>query len=151
MVVGGTSLATLAVTFTLLWISSTMAVGATYYRWTDDNGNRVHSDRPPSEGVGYEVVSTDSSQVRPVQAETGAVPKGVVPLEGGTYESPEPLKLTTIKNPEYCTRARQNLEVIDVAPRIRTRDDEGEMRILTPQERSIERQKALDAIDAYCE
>jgi hypothetical protein len=123
----------------------------TYYRWVDDRGNPVHSDRPPPQGIEYEVVSTDTSLRRPVEADQGAVPKQVVPTASNDFEPVEPMKLTTIKNPEYCARARENLETIDVVPRIRTRDDQGEMRILTPEDREAERQKALAAIEAYCE
>ena len=124
---------------------------ATYYRWTDERGNPVHSDRPPPKGIDYEVVATDSKLRRPVDAATGAVPRTVVPTVGNDFDPPEPMTLTPVKNPEYCARARENLRVIDVAPRIRTRDDQGEMKILTPEDRNAERQKALAAIEAYCE
>ncbi len=124
---------------------------ATYYRWKDERGNPVHSDRPPDKGIAYEVVTTDSGLTRPVEAGTGAVPRTVVPSAGNDFEPTEPMTLTTVKNPEYCARARKNLEVIDIVPRIRTRDDQGEMKILTPEDREAERKKALAAIEAYCE
>lgn len=135
--------------FILSYVSGASA--ETFYRWNDDRGNPVHSDRPPPEGIKYEVVSTDSQQIRAVEADKGAVPKKVTPSVSNDFQPIEPKKLATEKNPEYCARARENLNTIDVAPRIRTRNDQGEMRILTPEERSIERQRALDAIETYCE
>ena len=145
-------------TFALLMVVAAMtaghistASGENYYRWKDERGNPVHSDRPPPEGIQYEVVSTESRLIRPVEAREGAVPKKVQPTASNDFEPIEPKKMTTKKNPEYCARAKDNLYTIDVTPRIRTRNDQGEMRILTPEERQVERKKALDAIEAYCE
>ncbi len=54
----------------LLIISSFSAnAGRNYYRWMDERGNPVHSDRPPPKGIDYEVVSTGSSLIRQVDAE----------------------------------------------------------------------------------
>ena len=46
----------------LLTAGSLAAVAATnYYRWIDERGNTIHSDRPPPAGVDYEVVRTGAS------------------------------------------------------------------------------------------
>ena len=58
----------------------------TYYRWQDERGNAVHSDRPPPPGIDYEVVSTSSSKFREVDASEGAVPPKIKPSPGNEFE-----------------------------------------------------------------
>jgi len=127
------------------------ASGETFYRWKDERGNPVHSDRPPPKGIPYDVVSTDTSLIRRVQAEAGAVPKRVTPTPSNDFKPAETNTPMMEKNPEYCARAQENLRLIDTSPRIKLRNDQGEVRFLDDEERAVERQKALDGIAAHCE
>jgi len=143
----------------LLWISSILALGGVYgnaeqvlYRWVDDRGNPVHSDRPPPEGTDYEVISTQSKFVRPVEAGQGAVPKEVEPRVGNEFEPVDTAAQESKKNPEFCQRARDNLETLNTRPRLRVRDDEtGEYKFLNEEEKEQRRQQAREAIESYCE
>ncbi len=63
----------------LLALAHNASAQNVYYRWMDDRGNPVHSDRPPPQGVDYEVVKTGSSTVREVPATAGAVPAETSP------------------------------------------------------------------------
>lgn len=136
----------------LLLFGTSAAVSAeTLYRWIDDKGNQVNSDRPPPTGIEYEVISTSSSMVRKVDSEEGAVPKTVNSSPGNQFESEQTEQRVIEKNPEYCARARDNLAQLDTRARIRMRDDNGEVRYLNEDERALERDKALAAIEAYCE
>jgi hypothetical protein len=142
--------------FSLLAISaflflSTTAAAETFYRWKDERGNPVHSDRPPPKGVDYEVVSTQSSLIRPVEGDTGAVPKKITPTAGNDFEPVETKEAMVEKNPEFCARARQNLETLDSSARIRLRDEQGEYRYLDEEEKQAQRQQALDTIEVHCE
>ncbi|MEP5570023.1 MAG: DUF4124 domain-containing protein [Halioglobus sp.] len=131
--------------------ASSTAKAEVFYRWLDDRGNPVLSDRTPPEGVDYEVVSTDSSLIRPVEAEEGAVPKTIKPTASNEFE-PVKAQLPEIKkNPVYCGRAKENLTVLDTKPRIRIKDDDGEIRFLTDEERTVKREEALKSMEAYCE
>ena len=121
------------------------------YRWTDEQGNQVNSDRPPPVGIDYEVISTSSSMVRKVEPDEGAVPPKVTPSPGNQFEPVNTAKPAIEKNPEYCERARDNLAQLDTKARIRIRNEEGEVRFLTEEERGAERDKAISAIEAYCE
>ena len=56
-------------------VSAPVLAGEVYYKWLDERGNPVHSDRPPAKGIKYEVVSTGSSLIRQVEPEEGAVPR----------------------------------------------------------------------------
>lgn len=124
--------------------------GEVYYRWVDDRGHPVHSDRPPPKGIDYEVITTGSSFRREVEAEEGAVPLEVKPRVGNEFEAVS--ENTTIKkNPEYCARARDNLAQLQTKARIRWRDAEGEVKYLSEEDKAAETKKAQDAITAYCE
>jgi hypothetical protein len=125
--------------------------GQTVYRWTDDRGNPVNSDRPPPKGVDYEVISTSSSMVRPVDAEEGAVPLEVKPSPDNEFEAVDSSPPKIEKNPEYCKRAQENLETLDLKVRIQMRNEQGEVYFLTEEERDVQRQKALDSIKVNCE
>lgn len=140
-------LATMAIT--LGYISA--ASGETYYRWTDDRGSPVHSDRPPPKGVAYEVVSTDSRLVRPVEPDKGAVPKKVTPTVSNDFQPMDTRQVLVEKNPEYCQRAKENLNALNTSARIRLRNEEGEYIYIDEEQKAIEKQKALDAIAVNCE
>jgi len=143
-----------AVLASLLAMTSlpTMADDRTYYRWSDERGNPVHSDRPPPEGTDYEVVSTGSSRVRKVDAEEGAVPAETKSVPGNEFDTFETAKAETPKkNSEYCARAQDNLNTLNSAARIRIRDSEGDFTYLTTEEKAEEKAKALDLIAAHCE
>lgn len=145
-------------TFALIAVTTASSIfsvnsyaGAVYYRWLDERGQSVHSDRPPPKGVDYEVVSTGAaSVVRPVDGESGAVPKEITPRVGNEFEAVNK-KQEIEKNPEYCARARENLSRLDTDARIRMRNDKGEVRYLDEEERAMEREKAIASIEAYCE
>ena len=129
-----------------------MADSKTYYRWADDRGNPVHSDRPPPEGVDYEVVSTGSSMVRKVSADEGAVPADTNSTPGNEFDTFETAKAEVPKkNPEYCKRAQDNLATLTSKARVRVRDEKGDYRYLSEEEKDAEKSKANDQVIAHCE
>ncbi len=123
----------------------------THYRWLDERGNPVHSDRPPPKGIDYEVVSTKTSVVRQVEADEGAVPPDLEPKPGNEFEQVERAPSAVEKNPEYCQRARDNLETLKRDIRIRMRDDKGEYYYLTEEQKAEQRKNAEEAIATHCE
>jgi hypothetical protein len=136
----------------LVTTSLSHAADSTYYRWADEHGNPVHSDRPPPEGIDYEVVSTGSRMVRKVSAEEGAVPADIQPSPGNEFSQVDTAENTAIKkNPEFCARARDNLEALDTYARIRIRDDNGEYRYIDEEEKEEQRIQARDLIRRHCE
>jgi hypothetical protein len=128
-----------------------VAQAEVHYRWINERGVQVHSDRAPPPGIDYEVVDVGPSVVRPVRAEEGAVPRTIEPSPGNRFETVDPRRAEVEKNPEYCARARDNLYRLDNDARVRMRNEQGEVSYLEPEEREAERQKALKAIDIYCE
>jgi hypothetical protein len=88
-----------------------------------------------------------------VEAEEGAVPPEVKPRVGNEFDevNPEDQAKTQNKNPEYCQRARENLNDLSTSARIRVRNAEGEFRFLNEEEKAARKQEAEEAIAAYCE
>ena len=137
----------------LLVATSTASLGASnQYRWLDDRGEPVYSDRPPPKGVDYEVVSAGSSLKRVVSAEEGAVPPETQPRVGNEFNQVDSSAGTRSKNnPELCQRARTNLEALSSSAKVKVRNEKGEVRYLNPEEMEIERQTAQAQISVYCE
>ena len=129
----------------------TSAEGATYYRWQDDRGNPVHSDRPPPKGTPYEVISTQSSMVRQVSADEGAVPATTTPTVTNDFEQVDRGKGGIKKNAEQCKRARENLDTLNSKVNIQIRNDQGELRPLNEEEKEAQRKQAQATIDVHCE
>ena len=55
------------------------------------------------------------------------------------------------KNPEYCERARQNLETLAKDIRIRMRDENGEYYYLSEEQKAEQRRNAEAAIAEHCD
>jgi hypothetical protein len=136
--------------FSILSLSS--SAEKNYYRWLDERGSPVHSDRPPPKGIDYEVVSTGPTLTRPVEAEEGAVPAEIEPTAGNEFEQADSEKNQRVKkNPEYCQRAKDNLATLSRAARVRIRNDQGEYHYLDAEEKEAQRQDAEAGISTYCE
>jgi hypothetical protein len=121
-------------------VTALPAEAATYYRWNDDQGKLVVSDRPPTDpAFSYEVVNPDSPLIRRVAPGEGAVPPETTPRPGNEFDPVDTeaeSEQASQKNPESCARARANLETLDSAARIRVRDEEtGELRFISDEER----------------
>ena len=143
--------ALVAVTSCVITFGRDASAGETLYRWLDARGNPVHSDRPPPKGVDYEVISTGGNLVRPVGAEEGAVPLEVKPRVGTEFEVVNTGKVGIEKNPEYCQRARNNLQTLNSSARIRLRNDQGEFRYIDEEEKNEQRERALETVRVHCD
>jgi len=115
-----------------------------HYRWKNERGETVYSDRTPPPGTDYEIVSTSSTFSRNIDAEEGAVSADD---EG---ETPT-VEVKSKKNPEICLRAETNLNTLREGGKISVRDANGDTRILTDQEVRLEMEKAKSRIEVYCE
>ncbi len=135
---------------TTLLLSAVCVQAETYYRWTDENGRPVHSDRPPTAGIDYEVVNTGSRLKREVDSEEGAVPRTVEPTQGNDFEPVTISKVKIEKNPEYCARARQNIEVLNAKVRIQMKDENGEIYYLSDEDREFQKKRAEETIKVHC-
>lgn len=138
----------------VLLAAGSLHVGAAdnYYRWLDNRGNPVHSDRPPPAGIDYEVVSTNSGLKRVVPGDRGAVPREVVPTVSNEFEPVARRQEAEVrKNPEICNVARKNLETLDTFARVQVRDDQGDIQYLSDEEKEAQRNEAQTLIRQHCE
>lgn len=127
----------------------------TYYRWKDDKGKLVVSDRPPKDSaIEYEVVSQRSNLMRRVLPGEGAVLPEVTSRPGNEFEQADsrpPRMEAVARNPESCAQAKANLETLNTTARIRIRDeDSGELRFLSEEEKEVQRTKASDIVRVHC-
>lgn len=126
--------------------------GTAYYRWIDEGGNKIHSDRPPPNGVDYEVVRTGSSFKRAVSSGEGAVPLATEPDGDSQLQQADVSSETrSQKNPELCARARDNLDALTNSDRVTMRNEQGEVRVLTAEEITISIETTRGQIDTFCE
>lgn len=126
------------------------AVASTHYRWINDRGDPVYSDRPPPKGVDYEVISSGSTFKRVVAGEEGAVPLDTTPTPSNQFDKVS-TEQKSKKNPEMCQRARANLEALTSSDQVKIRNNQGEIRMLSPEEMEVERQTARAQISVYCQ
>nr|WP_241262736.1 DUF4124 domain-containing protein [Parahaliea mediterranea] len=142
----------LALSLLLACTSPGASADKSYYRWLDDRGNPVHSDRPPPAGTPYEVISAGSSLKRVVTPDEGAVPPEVKPRVGNEFEQVDTKAKEEQfeKNPELCELARSNLSTLNSAARVRLRDENGELVFLSDEQKAAEVAKAEQMIDVHC-
>ena len=123
-----------------------------HYRWLDNSGEPVYSDRPPPKDVDYEVVSAGSSLKRAVSSDEGAVPLETDSGVGNGFNQVDGTEAKrSNKNPGICQRARTNLEALTSSAKVRVRNEQGEVRFLSAEEMEVQRQTAEAQISVYCE
>ena len=131
----------------LLTAGSLAAVAATnYYRWIDERGNTIHSDRPPPAGVDYEVVRTGASF-----KDSGASTEDTTQpaTENGAAQANNLSR--SQKNPELCESAKGNLDALTNSDRVTMRNAKGEVHVLTAEEIKVSIKTTRGQIDAFCE
>ena len=122
------------------------------YRWLNDRGEPIYSDRPPPEGVDYEVISTESTLKRVVPGEQGAVPLETKPSVSNNFKPVDSAEEgRSKKNPELCEKAKMNLVALDGGRPLKVRNDKGEVKELSPEEREIAKQDVQELIETYCD
>jgi hypothetical protein len=143
----------------LLFLQGQPADASPTYRWVDNNGNPVLSDRPPETGLPYTEVGVDTGFRRypkPVATETtepgGQAPTGSVsasPLASSNRAEANPAKVVEAR-PALCEQAEDNIFKLETFPRMRVRDDDGEVRFMSDEERATQLATAYKVRDANC-
>lgn len=126
----------------------------TYYRWSDERGNLVLSDRPPTNGTAYETVVISGNSFRTGRAAFGPGTDTPDPSSAERAAGVDTMITTPAaidKDPAACEQAMRNLEALNNRPRIRVYDESGELRYLTPDEIEDEKRKSRLAIEIHCE
>jgi hypothetical protein len=125
--------------------------GGKYYRWVDETGTTVNSDRPPPAGIKYETISGTTNFMYPEATAEDPPAQEDKPVSA---EKPEVAKSQTRpmleKNPEYCAQAKKNLEALDTKARIRVPDGNGNYRYIDEDEKAEQRTTAEAIIAQHC-
>lgn len=135
----------------LLGAPALQAEQAGYYRWKDDKGQFQATQQPPTDRPSeYVKLSTGKSQPMAPGENTGGNGE---PAQGTPQAKAAPGQLEGLpeRNPEKCTEAKNTQAVLDSHARIRSKDDNGEYRYLTPEEISEQKRLAQQSADVYCE
>ena len=132
----------------------------TTYRWVDQNGNPVLSDRPPEAGVPYTEVGVDSGFKRYPKPtginEPGVSESDATGMSPSALSSPSTTSSTTrieivSPQPDLCDQAHDNIFKLETFSRMRVQDDTGEVRFMTDEERSAQLATTYRVREANCD
>lgn len=138
--------------FLLVTTGAIDSIADNQYRWLNSRGEPIYSDRPPPAGVDYEVVSTTSTFKRVVSAEEGAVPLEVEPSAGNNFDPVDSTEVSSDKkNAALCEKARMNVIALENQAALSIRNEQGEMKELSAEDREASKQNMLEQIELYCE
>ncbi len=146
----------MAATALTLALLGNPAVADGYYRWVDDQGQTHFSQRPP-EGRASEYVSRTTGRTisSPPPRDAAPVEAPPAPVADAPPAESEAADIDSIqglpeRDSEQCRQAREALEILDGHPRIRARGSDGEVRVLSQEEREAQRQQVQEVIDLHC-
>ena len=141
----------------LLLLLQGQAAGASpTYRWVDDNGNPVLSDRPPPTGTPYTEIEIKTGLKRYANSTTAATEPPSVTTELTTQQSTA-LAVTDVNesvlpyaSQDECAALDTDIERLTNYPRIIVRDEVGEEHLLSPEERATRLEEALAFAETFC-
>ncbi len=116
----------------------------TYYKWVDDQNITHYGKRPPADRESTEV-HTSGLRSAPAPA-----PSTSAKEEAGKPGNIKTAEGKLIKDPEVCKRARTNLKTLQESALIRQKDEYGDVRVLSEEEKASEINRAKDAIKLNC-
>lgn len=124
---------------------------ATAYKWVDQNGETHYSQSPPT-ATKTEVIKTPTAPAASVaKPATSVAPKA--PATGSAAQPTPDAKAKAedaAVRAENCASARKNLEVLNTAPRVTIKDQNGLYHRLTDEERKARSVEAQKRIDEFC-
>ena len=143
--------------FLSLFLAAT-SIADTTYRWTDDNGNPVLSDRPPAAGTPFTEIGAKTGlrrfsrtiHISPTHDNHAPVlPASATTMANAPANTAEDARVTH-GNPDLCEQARENIFKFETFARMRMRDETGEVRFISNEERAKELAHAYRVRDTYC-
>ena len=140
----------------LLFLQGQPADASPTYRWVDDNGNPVLSDRPPPTGTPYTEIEIKTGQKRYAESTTAAPAPPSVTTELTTQQSTA-LAVADVNesvlpsaSQRECAALEADIKRLTNYPRIIVRDEVGEEHFLSPEERAIRLEEALAFAETFC-
>ncbi len=139
----------------LIAVAPGMAMSASVYKWTDENGITHFGDRQPV-GANSETVNVRSGTSSSAAANRPSPQKRLGEFQEQQQKEADREKETAVEAARRkqrvanCESARSNLKVIDSNARIRI-EENGEMRYLDPEEIAEQREKLEEIAAENCE
>jgi len=139
----------------LMTIAPGMAMGASVYKWTDENGVTHFGDRQPV-GASSETVNVRSGTSSGADASRPSPQKRLGELQEQQQKEADREKETSAEKARRkqreanCATAQTNLEIISTTARIRV-EENGEQRYLTPEEIDEQKKKYEEIVAQDCE
>ena len=140
----------------LLLLQGQSADASTTYRWVDDNGNPVLSDRPPPTGTPYTEIEIKTGLKQYAESTTAAPEPPSVTTELTTQQNTA-LTVADVNesvlpsaSQRECAALDADIERLTNYPRIIVRDEVGEEHLLSPEERAIRLEEALAFAETFC-
>jgi hypothetical protein len=130
----------------LLGMLCNPALAAKVYTWTDTQGVTHYGEHPPKD-VTAKIINARTGHSEPVPVETPATEEA----QAQTQSADQVPTNQPRKDPERCDIARKNLETLKGNARIRMPDGDGNMRLLSPEERDGKLAEMEKAIEESCE
>jgi hypothetical protein len=140
----------------LLLLQGQSADASTTYRWVDDNGNPVLSDRPPPTGTPYTEIEITTGLKRYAESTTAAPEPPSVTTELTTQQSTALAaadageSVLPSASQSECAALDADIERLTNYPRIIVRDEVGEEHLLSPEERATRLEEALAFAETFC-
>ncbi|SHK84915.1 protein of unknown function [Marinobacter antarcticus] len=138
----------------LMTVAPGMAMSASVYKWTDENGITHFGDRQPV-GASSETVNVRSGTSSGAATSRSSPQKRLGELQEQQQNEADREKETAVEaarrkqREANCENARSNLKVIESNARIRIQED-GEMRYLSPEEIAEQKEKLEEIAAENC-
>lgn len=124
---------------------SQSAVADKVYTWTDSKGGVHFGERPPK-NVKATLVKTRTGHSDPTPVQTAAAGAPASAERSAIVDQP-----VSLKDPERCKQARDNLAILNSVARIKTTNAEGISVYLTEEDKVKQRESTQLIINQACE
>jgi hypothetical protein len=104
------------------------------YKWVDKDGVVHFGQQPP--------IATPAEAIQ--------VQKGFSMPAEDDAPAPTPAEQSAVQQEEYCAAATKNFETLSGDGEVSTKDEKGESRLMTADERKAELERMKKAMDLYC-
>jgi hypothetical protein len=134
-----------------LLLTSTTAMATRLYKWTDDKGNVYYGQTKPTDYNAVEVNApppppADSPDLNKPFAQQILGKDGDKPAGSGAASS----DIDPATKASQCAKARNNLSNLQNNSRVRIKNPDGSVRLLTEEEKQAKFKESQKQIDYYC-
>lgn len=139
----------------LIAITPGLAMGASVYKWTDENGVTHFGDRQPV-GASSETINVRSGTTSNASGSRPGAQQQLSEIREQQEKDAQQKKESAVEaarrkqREANCATAQANLDIINSNSRIRVEDD-GEQRYLSPEEIAEQKNKYEEVVAENCE